>query len=265
MFFDPDIFGRFLALVMIALAVLLLYERRPPRQLVSTGVLAVLWGGLRADAVALEPRGAAGRAGTLAALRWNVSRALFVAAAVVALGVRRWWRSRRRRSGSTRAANGASSGRANLVSGGLHLFADRPLWGYGSGSFEKEYRAHHPGAGPLAASHTIPVTIAAEQGLIGELAYVALVLVAIVVLIRGARGGSDARGDRGRVPGARVPHDAVRGLPRGSGHVGAARRRCRARARRSEARARSPRGAGIDGRLSARLTVPQLTGTTQPV
>ncbi|HEY5316850.1 MAG TPA: hypothetical protein VIJ20_02645, partial [Solirubrobacteraceae bacterium] len=35
--------------------------------------------------------------------------------------------------------------------------------------------------------HTIPVTIAAEQGLIGELAYLALVIVAIITLVRGAR------------------------------------------------------------------------------
>jgi hypothetical protein len=40
----------------------------------------------------------------------------------------------------------------------------------------------------LSASHTIPITIAAEQGLIGELAYVALVVCALVCLLRGARG-----------------------------------------------------------------------------
>jgi putative inorganic carbon (HCO3(-)) transporter len=186
-FFDPDIYGRFLALVMIFLAVSLLYDDDRRRQLVITGVIAVLWAGLvltlsRSSLAALLVG-----LGTLAALRWNVSRALFVAVAVVALGGA-LVAITPTTFGLNQGANGASSGRANLVSGGLHLFADRPLWGYGSGSFEKEYRAHHPGAGPLSASHTIPVTIAAEQGLIGELAYVALVLVSIVVLIRGARG-----------------------------------------------------------------------------
>jgi O-antigen ligase len=68
------------------------------------------------------------------------------------------------------------------------LFAERPLWGYGSGSFVSEYRTHHPSSSQtLSASHTIPVTIAAEQGLIGELAYLALVLGAVVALLRGAR------------------------------------------------------------------------------
>jgi O-antigen ligase len=68
------------------------------------------------------------------------------------------------------------------------MFRDRPIWGYGSGSFVHEYRARNPGsAQTLSASHTIPITIAAEQGLIGEIVYVALVLVALVVLLRGAR------------------------------------------------------------------------------
>jgi putative inorganic carbon (hco3(-)) transporter len=186
-FFDPDIFGRFLALVMISIAVLLLYDEDRRRQLGVTGVLAVLWAGLvltlsRSSLAALLVG-----LGTLAALRWRVSRALFAAAAVVALGAA-LVAITPTTFGLNQGANGASSGRANLVSGGLHLFADRPLWGFGSGSFEKEYRAHHPGAGALSASHTIPVTIAAEQGLIGELAYLALVIVAIVVLLRGARG-----------------------------------------------------------------------------
>src|SRR6185312_13400307 len=65
---------------------------------------------------------------------------------------------------------------------------DRPLWGYGSGDFVKEYRKQHPSTTTtLAASHTIPITIAAEQGLIGLIVYAALVLVALLVLIQGTR------------------------------------------------------------------------------
>ncbi len=186
-FFDPDIFGRFLALVMIVVAVLLLYDRDRREQLLSTAVLAVLWVGLlltlsRSSLAALLVGLAA-----LAALRWEVRRALYAAALVIGLGAA-VVAATPTTFGLNQGANGASSGRANLVTGGLHLFAERPLWGWGSGSFQKEYRAHHPDAGPLAASHTIPVTIAAEQGLIGELSYVALVVVAIIALVRGARG-----------------------------------------------------------------------------
>ena len=91
--------------------------------------------------------------------------------------------------GLNQGLNGASSGRAGLIGGGLHMFAQRPLWGFGSGAFVTQYRAEHPGtAQTLAASHTIAITIAAEQGLIGELAYLALVLSALFVLLAGVRG-----------------------------------------------------------------------------
>ncbi len=186
-FFDPDIFGRFLALVMILLAAVLLYDRRPREQLGATALLAVLWGGL----VLTLSRSSLGALlvglGTLAALRWKLSRALIPAAAVVAVGVAAVLVSPNT-FGLNQGLNGASSGRAGLISGGIRQFSERPVWGYGSGSFETEYRRHHPRASQtLSASHTIPVTIAAEQGLIGELAYLALVLVAFTALIRGAR------------------------------------------------------------------------------
>jgi putative inorganic carbon (hco3(-)) transporter len=189
-FFDPDIFGRFLALVMILLVAVLLYARRHRDQLAATALLAILWAAL----VLTLSRSSLGAlllgAGTVAALRWRVSHALLVAGAVVALGVGAALISPTT-FGLNQGLNGASSGRAGLVSGGIQMFGERPLWGYGSGAFAVEYRAHHAAISPtLAASHTIPITIAAEQGLIGELAYLALVLTAGVTLIRGAR--SDA-------------------------------------------------------------------------
>jgi O-antigen ligase len=68
------------------------------------------------------------------------------------------------------------------------MFGARPLGGYGSGSFVTEYRHRNPTTSQtLAASHTIAITIATEQGVVGEVAYVALVLAAVVVLLQGAR------------------------------------------------------------------------------
>jgi putative inorganic carbon (hco3(-)) transporter len=187
-FFDPDIFGRYLALVMILLAVALIYPRPQREQGIVTVVLAVLWACL----VLTLSRSSLGALlvglAVLAALRWRPSRALVVATAVVGLGALAVLVSPNT-FGLNQGINGASSGRGGLVSGGLALFADRPLWGYGSGSFSVEYRAHnHHSVTALSDSHTIPVTIAAEQGLIGELAYLALVGAAIVYLVRGARG-----------------------------------------------------------------------------
>ena len=187
-FFDPDIFGRFLALVMILLACVLVFGRDRREQLASAAVLAVLWVGLvltlsRSSLAALLVG-----LGVLAAMRWKPSRALVVAVVVVALGAAAVALSPNT-FGLNQGLNGASSGRGGLISGGASLFADRPVWGFGSGSFVTEYRAHHnSGANTLSASHTIPITIAAEQGLIGEVAYIGLVLAAFACLLSRARG-----------------------------------------------------------------------------
>jgi O-antigen ligase len=186
LFFDPNIFGRFLTLAMVSLATLLLYERRPRELLAVTAVLAVSWIALvlsfsRASMVALL----VGLA-VLAANKWRPTRALVVAAVVVVLGAAAIAISPKT-FGLNQGFNGVSAGRGSVLSGGLRLFGDRPVWGFGSGSFQWAYQAHHLSSGTLTASHTTPVTIGAEQGLIGVLAYLALVLVAIVGLLRGAR------------------------------------------------------------------------------
>ena len=67
------------------------------------------------------------------------------------------------------------------------MFVDRPVWGFGSGSFAERYRAREK-VGSLqvaSASHTTPITVAAEQGLIGLLAYVAVVVAAFRRLFSG--------------------------------------------------------------------------------
>jgi O-antigen ligase len=186
-FFDPDIFGRFIALVMILFAAVLIYDRRERDQLFTVGVLALLWAGLvltlsRSSLAALLVG-----LGILGAMRWRARPILLAGVAVVVIGIAAVAISPKT-FGLNQGLNGASSGRAGLVSGGLQLFGDRPLWGYGSGSFCTEYKRINPATSAnLCASHTIAVTIAAEQGLIGELPYVALVVVAGLLLVRGAR------------------------------------------------------------------------------
>ena len=186
-FFDPDIFGRFLALVMILFAAVLIYDRRQRDQLLTVGVLALLWAGLvltlsRSSLAALLVG-----LGILGAMRWRARPILLAAVAVVVIGIAAVVISPKT-FGLNQGLNGASSGRAGLVSGGLQLFGDRPLWGYGSGSFCTEYKRINPAtSATLCASHTIAVTIAAEQGLIGELPYLALVIAAGLLLVRGAR------------------------------------------------------------------------------
>ncbi len=184
-FFDPDIFGRYLALVMILLAAVLLYDRRPRVQIGSAVVLAMLWAGL----VLTLSRSSLGALlvglGVLAAVRWKVWPVLAVAGTVIVAGLVALAISPTT-FGLNQGLNGASSGRANLVSGGARMFAQRPIYGYGSGAFVVQYRReNNVGPNMLAASHTIPVTVAAEQGLIGEIVYLVLIISAVIALFRG--------------------------------------------------------------------------------
>ena len=187
-FFDPDIFGRFLALVMILLAAVLLHSRDQRAQIGSAVVLAVLWGGLvltlsRSSLAALLVG-----LGVLAALRYKAWPVLATAGVIVGVGAIVIAASPNT-YGLNQGLNGASAGRANLVSGGFQMWGDRPLWGYGSGSFVTEYRRKHPhSSSTVSASHTIPITVAAEQGLVGLAVYVPLVVMSILALARGARG-----------------------------------------------------------------------------
>ena len=186
-FYDPDIFGRYLALVMLLATTVLLYDRRTKVQLGAIATLAILWTCLvftlsRSSLVAL----ALGLA-VLAALRWRARPVIYLGVAAIVLG------------GIIVAIdpnkfglqnlNVASSGRANLVSGGITMFRENPLHGFGSGSFATEYTARYPGpAKSVKESHNIPITIGSEQGVIGLVFYVALVISALLALFRDARG-----------------------------------------------------------------------------
>jgi O-antigen ligase len=201
-FFDPSIYGRFLALVMIGLTTVVLWSVRRRDTLIGAVLLAWLLGGLvtsfSQSSIAALLLGLA----VLAALRWDVRMTVYAsgtllaaAAAIVLLAPTSLHFGLKGAKGST---SNATSGRTTLISGGLKLFAKRPLQGYGSGSFEVEYKRHGGGSSENAtsASHTIPVTVAAEQGLIGLAAYVALLICAFFVLFRGA-GRSPPRPKRG--------------------------------------------------------------------
>jgi O-antigen ligase len=191
-FFDPSIYGRFLALAMTIVATAVLWARRRREVLIGAALLAWLWAGLitsfSQSSIAALLLGLA----VLAAWRWDVRATVYVcaAAAIIALAVVLAAPPSLHLglTGSGGSANNATSGRAKLVSGGLELFADRPLQGFGAGSFSTEYLRHNEVSATSAASasHTIPITVAAEQGIFGLLLYVALLFAALMTLFGGA-------------------------------------------------------------------------------
>jgi O-antigen ligase len=192
LFFDPSIYGRFLALVMIAVTSVVLWSRERRQTLIGAAVLLWLLGGLitsfSQSSIAALLLGLA----VLAAWRWDARITAYctvivlaLAGAIVLLAPTSLHFGLKGAGGST---SNATSGRTTLISGGLDLFAKRPLEGYGSGSFEVEYKRHSKASSENAtsASHTIPITVAAEQGVVGLAVYAALLLSAFIVLFRGA-------------------------------------------------------------------------------
>jgi O-antigen ligase len=88
---------------------------------------------------------------------------------------------------STDKINRASAGRVSLVTGGYHLVRDRPVWGWGSGSFGEAFKEHIDPHARTTVSHSEPLTVGAEQGAIGLVVYIALVVLGLVVLLSDAR------------------------------------------------------------------------------
>ena len=192
LFFDPNVYGRFLALVMVVLAGVLLWA--PARRDVTrvAVALALLWAALVLTLSESSFAALIVGLAVLAALRWRPGPVVAIAGVVVAAAVAVVLLAPSAiglKTDSFSSINEASSGRAKLLRGGARLAADRPLTGFGSGSFADRYRARERVVSSRlsAESHTIPVTIAAEQGAIGLVAYAVLLWTAFGVAFGGLR------------------------------------------------------------------------------
>jgi putative inorganic carbon (hco3(-)) transporter len=188
LFWDPNVFGRYLILAVLAAAAYMVWTRRSDRALAAALGCVVLIAGLTVSFSQSSIFALLAGLVVLVAMRWGLRWALAVGAAIVigsvalvlAAGVE---------PTSGRSLEARSSGRVTLVKGGLELAGDRPAYGYGSGSFQEEFAQRYldvdePAGG--AISHSEPVTVGAEQGALGLLLYAALVLAGLVALLGAA-------------------------------------------------------------------------------
>ena len=203
---DPNILGRYLALGVV------------------TAAAGLLWAGSRRLAIGLAAVGVALL--TALAFTYSLSSLVALGAGLAVLAGARWgarWGLAICAAGAIAAAtllavgelpsgggdepatslNERTSGRTELVRGGLELAGDRPLAGQGSGAFELEFASAFgsayaepyagPGTGePLTTSHTEAVTVAAEQGVIGLAVFAAILVTAFAALARDARTAAGA-------------------------------------------------------------------------
>jgi O-antigen ligase len=152
----------------------------------------VLWGGLLLTLSQSSFAGLLAGLLVLAALRYPLMKVLPAVVALLVLGavlVLAFPSALRLELDDAESLDDATSGRYELMRGGVDLARERPLWGWGSGAFAEQYLAHGFGAreDAVAASHTIPLTVVAEQGVIGLAVYLALLAAALARLLRRAR------------------------------------------------------------------------------
>jgi O-antigen ligase len=201
LFWDPNVYGRYLALTILLVTAAVLWARDRRAALVGAGLAGVLWLALLTTFSQSSFAALLAGLAVLAALRWSLRWTVAAVATVVVLG-----------AGVLLAAGGSvdldlsdpkeGSGRVGLVSGGLELFGNRPLWGYGSGSFSEAFIDEVVGAvPPVSESHSEPVTVGAEQGAIGIAAYAAILVTALMMLSAGL----------GSMPGVRRERDTGEG------------------------------------------------------
>ncbi len=153
LFWDPNIYGRYLMLSILLGATALLWTASRPLVLALLGAIAI----------------------TFAGIVFAFSQTTFIGVLFLA-------------GGSNESTRNVTEGHSSLVSGGLKLAKHRPLYGYGSASFSKAFAsAEHVRAGDTTISHTEPVTVAAEQGAIGVAAYLVLLAAALWTVLSGMR------------------------------------------------------------------------------
>jgi len=197
-FWDPNIYGRYLALVIVAAMSALLWVKERRTLALLTVLVAVLWFGLALTFSQSSFAALLAGLAVLAAIRWSLKWTLAAVGAGVVLAVAIVLFSGGASKLSPDRLNVDTGGRTNLASGGVTLFGQRPLWGYGAGSFPKAYRDHiATKKAPVSVSHTEPITVAAEQGLIGLAAYAALLIASLWTMGSGLFTASRA-GDGGR-------------------------------------------------------------------
>jgi O-antigen ligase len=192
-FWDPSVYGRYLAVAVLAtLAGILLGGVRGWRVAGLYLVVAATWLGLLLSFSQSSFAALAAGIVVAAAVAWGkravvalVALGIVAAAVTFAVPQIREEIVDRSRTGFDKV----TGGRSGLVGQGVRIALDRPLHGVGVGGFSREYarRTGIEGKDPKrTASHTTPVTVAAEGGAVGFVWLLATMLV--VTLLRLGRG-----------------------------------------------------------------------------
>jgi O-antigen ligase len=193
-FFDPNVFGRYLALGVIALSAAVAWSRGGRSAYLATAVGVLMLAGLVLSFSITSVAALLAGMGLLAIVRYAVPGAVAVVAAIVLTGAVFAFTGGADRSdiGPTRGIDEETSGRIDLIKGGWELVKEEPLAGWGSGAFGRAYFDQIRET-ETTTSHSEPLTVAAEQGVPGFLVYLGLLGTMAWVLLGAGVGSSAAR------------------------------------------------------------------------
>jgi hypothetical protein len=199
-FWDPSVYGRYLAVaVLVTLAGILLGGVRGWRVVGLYVVVCATWVGLLVSFSQSSFVALATGIIVAAAVAWGARAvAALVVLAIVSAALTFMIPQVRDQivDKSRTSINKVTSGRSNLVGQGVRIGLDYPVTGVGTGGFSREYarRRGIPGKDPKrTASHTTPVTVFAETGLVGLGLFLALVASVLVTTLRGLGRGFTSR------------------------------------------------------------------------
>lgn len=189
-FWDPSIYGRYLAVaILVTLAGILLGGVRGRRSLALYAVVVATWCGLELSFSQSSFVALAVGVVVAAAVAWGRRAVVALVALVVLVAAFSLAVPQVRDEvvgKSRRGLNKVTSGRSNLVSQGIRIAADHPVAGVGVGGFRRAYaeRTGVTGDDPKrVASHTTPVTVAAEGGIVGLALFGWLVAAALAATL----------------------------------------------------------------------------------
>ncbi|MGI9021478.1 MAG: O-antigen ligase family protein [Solirubrobacterales bacterium] len=191
LFFDPNVLGRYMALGVIAMGAAIAWSR---------GGLAAIWGlaggalmlaGLALSFSLTSIAALLAGLGVLALLRYGLRGGVAAAAAILATGAVFVVSGGLDRPdiGPVRGFDEETSGRGALLEGGFDLITDEPVLGWGSGAFGRAY-FDEVRKTETTASHSEPITVAAEQGIPGAVVYIGLLAAMAWALLGGGAGAA---------------------------------------------------------------------------
>ena len=190
LFWDPNIYARYLALSIVLMTGALIWVKDMRRFAAGALAIAVVFAGMALAFSQTSYFALLAGMVVLCALRWSVKWTAIAAAIAVAVATIVIVADRStvevHRGKSSNSLDETTSGRTRLASGGIDLAQARPAQGYGSGSFAVEFaKRNELTSDEAAVSHTEPITVAAEQGVIGIAAYIGVLVAAGFVLLGG--------------------------------------------------------------------------------